>query len=678
MEGAAVRYDMHDVKVEVMDHHQSKPQTTPTHQQPAEREGGREGGIGMIKPLLRGSRFVLCGIPAGIALSIFCAGVALLFLPWHYCDVAYSLMRTRLLPRQLTLLLGMLTFVGALLWVPLVFAVSLLGSIFVLMGILSSPDAQVDTQLHLQKLLQQPSAALVASAAGELAGQRVDGHQPRGDNVVGEGEKQGGVPEVTEGEEEEMGLADRRGGRQILVAQASCSSVCRIERWILSLMVGAGSDFWMWNRHIFPESLMLFRRGTIGGQLDPLEEPERESLSQMTALKLSAVCVHSLGAAAMAALGVASICLLKALPALYVWCLLPFSDGTGSSGDMTASLYLFLLPLFLLYAMAGPFIIAAAALIIVPGTFFYGGAQAVLATARTGRFPSASHACARIVADFDLLTSDILGLRRPFFGCLETARTRPLSLPRLASRPLSARPRSAPSGQARLLLRRSAGSSQEGSSCWKDLVQATGVMSCAWDALLDRCYAMGCDLLRTGVYTREVFLSQEPFMHLGLPAASLVQCICDSISTQCPGLKLGNDFELSPQLWSPTLQLIDVLWEPLQQAKDEFARQNLTKKERTYLIEFTALCSSPLCGDAATEGAGDEMPLSAERVALLNRLASRVIGIAIKLTRLPQMRRRISQMIARILEEAPTDDGKRGIPYRSGAKRFTAATATSS
>ncbi|CAM9623291.1 unnamed protein product, partial [Choristocarpus tenellus] len=406
-------------------------------------------------------RGILLCAPLVLFFTVCLVATAAFFLVPCYVSAVHSLARTQVLTRSQQVFVGLSLVVPFVLWLPLVTACSLLGGLVL-----------VVFWYPLLHGLEPLSTAIPESTTTETddEGTEIDASMR---SSFTSGLLWGVAPgRVSRGARtQERDLPEQQQARQLFSFEASVVH----EGWALVV------DFYNFHRHTVPGYLRQLRLGSTETESDS-EDSDDDNVLIFNPWVIVLVSYCGILAGVVAAMGVFVLCAPKFIPTIFrLWttpCQSPQPIGFPSPA------YLVLIPVMMVYLVLIPFVVAAIAIVMVFGSFFYAGTSAVLTMLRTGSLLDGVEESFQVVADFDMCSAEALRMW-PIFTCC-------MGGPWMA--------RGEQGERARLNASMSDGPPIS--------IESWNLMNMAWDHYLEVCQAEGISLLSQGVYTKETFTWQ--------------------------------------------------------------------------------------------------------------------------------------------------------------------------
>lgn len=294
-----------------------------------------------------------------------------------------------------------------------------------------------------------------------------------------------------------------------------------------------------------------------------------------------------------------------------------------------------------------PLVVVASVLLAIVSSIFVGLYGAVIVFQEKSFQRGVSYVVA-MVAEFDEYTNDWLYLREGTILPKPSYRKRKSS----NSTELSVRTNASVKGA-----NYTTGSSEAPAMLVPKLAPARSVREAIQEVkmvqisenMMKACEERGRELLNLNVITA-VGLSESlrakegshENVILGLPAYSLLCTVLQSIKAGSGGLLLGNGIEIN-QHNRPQDRLLDWLFHPVLALKDHIQALNMTDEEVRFLEKLTLFVGDMARANAWDNGA--EVPQDPVRLAQIQAISRRLVGIMRGLSKFPTHRRRFRHVV---------------------------------
>ncbi|CAL5031763.1 unnamed protein product [Urochloa decumbens] len=181
-----------------------------------------------------------------------------------------------------------------------------------------------------------------------------------------------------------------------------------------------------------------------------------------------------------------------------------------------------------------------------------------------------------------------------------------------------------------------------------------------WESMMKACEQRGRDLLNLNVITA-VGLSEwlrakesgHETISLGLPSYSLLCTLLQSIKAGAGGLLMGN-VEVN-QHNRPQDRLLDWFFHPVLVLKEQIQALKMTEEEVRFLEKLTVFVGNATSASGWDNGA--EMPQDPVRLAQIQAISRRLVGIVRSLSKFPTYRRRYRHVVKLLIAYAIERDG---------------------
>ncbi|KAG2566558.1 uncharacterized membrane protein At3g27390-like [Panicum virgatum] len=181
-----------------------------------------------------------------------------------------------------------------------------------------------------------------------------------------------------------------------------------------------------------------------------------------------------------------------------------------------------------------------------------------------------------------------------------------------------------------------------------------------WENTMKACEQRGRDLLNLNVITA-VGLSEwlrgkesgHETISLGLPSYSLLCSVLQSIKAGAGGLLMGN-VEVN-QFNRPQDRLLDWFFHPVLVLKEQIQVLNMTEEEVRFLEKLTLFVGNAASASGWDNGA--EVPQDPVRLAQIQAISRRLVGIVRSLSKFPTYRRRYRHVVKLLIAYSIERDG---------------------
>jgi len=181
-----------------------------------------------------------------------------------------------------------------------------------------------------------------------------------------------------------------------------------------------------------------------------------------------------------------------------------------------------------------------------------------------------------------------------------------------------------------------------------------------WENTMKACEQRGRDLLNLNVITA-VGLSEwlrgkesgHETISLGLPSYSLLCSVLQSIKAGAGGLLMGS-VEVN-QFNRPQDRLLDWFFHPVLVLKEQIQVLSMTEEEVRFLEKLTLFVGNA-AGASAWDN-GDEVPQDPVRLAQIQAISRRLVGIVRSLSKFPTYRRRYRHVVKLLIAYSIERDG---------------------
>ncbi|KAG0526008.1 hypothetical protein BDA96_06G107900 [Sorghum bicolor] len=170
-----------------------------------------------------------------------------------------------------------------------------------------------------------------------------------------------------------------------------------------------------------------------------------------------------------------------------------------------------------------------------------------------------------------------------------------------------------------------------------------------WENMMKSCEQRGRDLLNLNVITTAALTewlrakeSGHETISLGLPSYSLLCTVLQSIKAGSGGLVLGN-FEVN-QHNRPQDRLLDWFFHPVLVLKEQIQALKMTEEEVRFLEKLTVFVGNAAASAGGWDN-GAQMPQDPVRLAQIQAISRRLVGIVRSMSKFPTYRRRYRNVV---------------------------------